>query len=358
VTFSTPVAVTAGTTYIASYYAPNGHYAVTPGGLTSGAGGAPIRALAAGEDGPNGVFKYGGAPAYPTDTYGSGNYWVDAVFTASGSSDTGPPSVVATTPSAGASSVEPSSTVRVTFSEAVDPATVTATTLVLQTSGGASVPRTVTYDSATREATVTPTAPLALGGSYVATVRGGSTGVKDLSGNPLAADTTWTFATRSCPCTLFSTAAVPGTPAASGAEALELGVKFQSDLAGTVTGIRFYQGTGNNGPHTASLWTAGGTLLARAAVSEAAGTGWRSATFSTPVSITAGTTYVASYFAPTGHYAVDLSFFAAPFAHFPLRAADPSAGGNGVFHYGSASAFPTETWSSSNYWVDVFFQPS
>ncbi len=358
VSFATPVAVSAGTTYIASYYAPNGHYAVTPGGLTSGAGGAPIRALAAGEDGPNGVFKYAGAPAYPTDTYGSGNYWVDAVFTTSGSSDTGPPSIVATTPTAGASGVEPVSTVRVTFSEAVDPATVTATTLVLQTSGGASVPRTVTYDSAAREATLTPTAPLTLGGSYLATVRGGSTGVKDLSGNALAADTAWTFSTRSCPCTLFSTAAVPGTPAAPGAEALELGVKFQSDLAGTITGIRFYQGTGNNGPHTASLWTAGGTLLARAAVSEAAGTGWRSATFSTPVSIVAGTTYVASYFAPTGHYAVDLSFFTAPFAYFPLRAADPSAGGNGVFHYGSAPAFPTDTWSSSNYWVDVFFQPS
>jgi hypothetical protein len=135
-------------------------------------------------------------------------------------------------------------------------------------------------------------------------------------------------------------------------------MKFQSDVAGTITGIRFYQGPGNVGPHTASLWAVDGTLLARAPASEAAGSGWRVAMFGTPVPIAAATTYVASYFAPSGHYAVNLGFFSAPFAYPPLRAADPSAGANGVFSYGSSPAFPTQSWDSSNYWVDVFFQPS
>ena len=35
-TFATPVAITAGTTYVASYFAPNGHYSVTGGGLRHG----------------------------------------------------------------------------------------------------------------------------------------------------------------------------------------------------------------------------------------------------------------------------------------------------------------------------------
>jgi hypothetical protein len=358
VSFDLPVRVEAGTTYVASYYAPNGGYAVTAGGLTSSTGGAPIRALAAGEDGANGVFKYGSAPAYPTDTYGSANYWVDALFTTTAPPDSGAPSVTVTTPTTGATGVELSSTVRVTFSEAVDPSTVTATTVVLETSAGAAVPGTVTYDSAAREATLTPSAPLTLGGSYIATVHGGATGVKDLGGNPLAGDVTWSFAARTCPCTLFSSDAVPALAAASGAEPLEVGMKFQSDIAGTITGIRFYQGPGNVGPHTASLWAVDGTLLARAPVSEAAGSGWRVATFTTPVSIAAATTYVASYFAPSGHYAVNLGFFTAPFAYSPLRAAGPSAGANGVYSYGSSPAFPTESWDSSNYWVDVFFQPS
>jgi hypothetical protein len=358
VIFDVPVRVEAGTTYIASYYAPNGGYAVTAGGLTSSAGGAPIRALAAGEDGANGVFKYGGAPAYPTDTYGSANYWVDALFTTTAPPDTGAPSITATTPAAGATGVELGSTVRATFSESVDPATVTSATFVLRTSGGAAVPGTVTYASAAREATLTPSAPLTLGGSYIATVQGGATGVKDLGGNPLVGDVTWSFAARTCPCTLFSTDAVPALAAASGAEALEVGMKFESDIAGTITGIRFYQGPGNVGPHTASLWSVDGTLLARAAASEAAGSGWRVATFAAPVSIAAATTYVASYFAPSGHYAVNLGFFTAPFAYSPLRAAGPSAGANGVYSYGSSPAFPTESWDSSNYWVDVFFQPA
>ena len=358
-TFATPVAVNAGTTYIASYYAPVGHYSVTPGGLTNGAGTVPIRALAAGEDGPNGVYKYGGAPAFPTDTYNSSNYWVDAIFTTTGPPDPpGAPSITARTPAAGATGLEPGTTVRVTFSEPVDPATVTATTFTLRTSGGTAVPGTVTYDAAAHEATLTPAAPLTLGGSYDATVRGGATGVKDLGGTALAADTTWSFSIRACPCTLFSAEAVPAIAAASDSASVELGVKFQSDVAGTITGIRFYQGPGNAAPHTASLWTAGGTLLAQASATESAGSGWRVATFSTPVSIAASTTYVASYHAPSGRYSVNLSFFNTPFARFPLRAADPSAGGNGVYRYSSSPAFPTDTWSSSNYWVDVSFQPS
>ena len=39
-------------------------------------------------------------------------------------------------------------------------------------------------------------------------------------------------------------------------------MKFQSSVAGWVAGVRFYKGTGNNGTHTGSLWSASGTLLA------------------------------------------------------------------------------------------------
>ena len=45
--------------------------------------------------------------------------------------------------------------------------------------------------------------------------------------------------------------------------AVELGVKFQTDFAGAVTGIRFYKAAANTGTHVGSLWTSGGTRLAQ-----------------------------------------------------------------------------------------------
>jgi len=42
----------------------------------------------------------------------------------------------------------------------------------------------------------------------------------------------------------------------------------------------------------------------------------------------------------------------------PLHAlANGVSGGNGVYGYGASSVFPTQTWSTANYWVDVVFQP-
>ena len=52
--FSAPVAVTAGTTYVASYFTSAGHYAATQNGLASAVTNGPLTALAGG-----GVYAYG-----------------------------------------------------------------------------------------------------------------------------------------------------------------------------------------------------------------------------------------------------------------------------------------------------------
>ena len=79
VTFATPVAVTAGTTYVASYFAPNGHYSSTSQGLQSGLDNPPLHALAAPGIG-NGVFAYSATSTYPSSTYQATNYFVDVLF--------------------------------------------------------------------------------------------------------------------------------------------------------------------------------------------------------------------------------------------------------------------------------------
>jgi len=111
--------------------------------------------------------------------------------------DTTPPTVTSSSPTGGATNVSTGANVTVTFSEAVDPATVNGSTVELRDSSNALVSATVSYNVASRTATLNPTASLALGTIYTARVRGGGTDprVKDLVGNALAADVTRTFTT-------------------------------------------------------------------------------------------------------------------------------------------------------------------
>ena len=98
--------------------------------------------------------------------------------------------------------------------------------------------------------------------------------------------------------------ATPTTVDSGDANPVELGVKFKADVSGTVTGIRFYKAATNTGTHIGSLWTSTGTLLARRRSPTRPPPAGSTSTFATPVAITAGTTYVAGYFAPNGHYSV------------------------------------------------------
>ena len=82
VNFAQPVAITAGTTYVASYHTNTGYYCIDRGYFaTRGADGGPLHALKDSTDGPNGVFVYGSASSFPANTYQSSNYWVDVVIT-------------------------------------------------------------------------------------------------------------------------------------------------------------------------------------------------------------------------------------------------------------------------------------
>ncbi len=136
---------------------------------------------------------------------------------------------------------------------------------------------------------------------------------------------------------------------------VELGMKFNSDKAGWVTGVRYFKSAANTGVHTGTLWTAGGTPLATVTFANETASGWQQASFSTPVAITAGTTYVVSYHTTTGHYAFTQNGFTAPIDNAPIHGlGSVASGGNGVFHYGDTS-FPNETFEDANYWVDVAF---
>ena len=120
--------------------------------------------------------------------------------------DTSSPTVSAVSPANGATDAPVDADVEATFSEAMDQGSVQSpgNFTLTKDSDGSSVSATVTYDPATRKATLNPDAPLDPQSSYTATIKGGTDGVKDSSANPLASDEAWSF-TTTLPCTISGT---------------------------------------------------------------------------------------------------------------------------------------------------------
>src|SRR5208282_3128543 len=164
-----------------------------------------------------------------------------------------------------------------------------------------------------------------------------------------------------CPCTIWSSSTVPATVDNGPDSPVELGVAFQTTVNGTITGIRFYKASTNTGTHVGNLWSSTGTLLASATFTNETSSGWQQVSFSSPVTVTAGTTYIASYHTSVGHWSANRNYFASTgVSNPPLQALQSgSSQGNGVYAYGSTSLFPGSSYQASNYWVDVVFtQPN
>ncbi len=459
VLFANPVAITANTTYIASYYAPNGGYSVTSGQFSStGVDNGLLHALSSPAAGGNGVYEYGTGGTVPTNAWQGSNYWVDVIFdtvggspsdsvaptaiitspvnaatydtassplslggtsndnigvtqvtwsndrggsgTATGTAvwsvtgialesganvitvsardaagnvgtdtlvvtfnpapDSTPPSIAARTPATGATDVALANPVTVTFSESMSAATINSSTIELRNPANAVVPASVTYNASTFTATLTPGAWLSPNSTYTVTVKGGAADprVKDSAGNALAANAVWTFSTTaSGTISIWPASATPTLASDADTSSVELGVKFRSDIAGFITGVRFYKGVNNSGVHTGTLWSSTGQVLASATFISETASGWQQVNFPSPVPIAANTTYVASYLAPNGGYAADGNYFASSGVDSGVLHAlsNAAAAGNGVFIYGSGGVFPNQTFESANYWVDVAF---
>jgi len=140
---------------------------------------------------------------------------------------------------------------------------------------------------------------------------------------------------------------------------IELGVKFRPLVNGKITGVRFYKASGSTGTHVGHLWASDGTPLATANFSGETASGWQQVTFSTPVEVTANTSYVVSYFSPNGGYGYSSAYFASAGVTAQYLSALKSGidGNNGLFKVGS-TGFPTSSFDNTNYWVEPTFAPN
>jgi hypothetical protein len=114
-------------------------------------------------------------------------------FTTGAAADGTAPTVSSTDPANGATGVLINREVAATFSEAMNPLTITAATFTLRdTTAGVAVTGAVTYDAISHIATFTPTSNLAASHFFNATI---TTGARDLAGNALAHNRVWSFRT-------------------------------------------------------------------------------------------------------------------------------------------------------------------
>jgi hypothetical protein len=530
VNFSAPVAVAAGTTYIASYFAPNGRYAYNLNYFAAAVSNGPIWALANGEDGGNGLYLYSASGGFPVNSFNASNYWVDVVlatvtanhapvavsdsYTTNQSQSltvaapgvlgndtdadgnalnavkvTNPSNGVVTlnsngsfvyTPAAGFAGTDSFTykandgtadsnitIVSILVNPVPTPSAVNDSYTTVQNQAlTVAVPGVLTNDTspgglsltaikltspangtavlnANGSFTYTPTAgfngtdsftykanngsvdsnaatvtlivkglPVSVSdvysttigtalsvaapgvltndtdpnglvltaikvtnpangtvvfnsdGSFIYTPAAGFSGTDSFTykahdgvgDSGVSSVTISVNAPSSCPCTVWSSTSTPGTASANDRSSVEVGVKIRSTLPGYITGLRFYKGSSNTGQHIANLWTAAGVLLGTATFTNEGATGWQQVDFPAPIATVANATYVASYFAPAGGYAVNSGYFATGVTNGPLRAlSNGESGGNGVYAYRSTSGFPSSSFSSSNYWVDVVF---
>lgn len=108
-----------------------------------------------------------------------------------------PPTVISVSPPDAALGICPNVVVTATFDEAMNPATITTTTLTLAGPGVTPVTGAVALDVTGRVASFSPASDLALNTTYTGTV---TTGVQDLIGNALASNFVWSFTTATQIC--------------------------------------------------------------------------------------------------------------------------------------------------------------
>ncbi len=307
--------MTAGTVYVVSYHSSNGTYNSTNNYFTTAVVNGPLRGLANGENGGNGLYLYGGSPALPNASYQASNYWVDVVFSSNVGPDLTPPSISSVSPSQMQQKSYTTTSITAVFSEPLSTASVTSANAYIR-AGSTSIPALVSYTAGSNSILLTPSFALSAETQYTVTLKGGTGGISDVADNVMTADYVWNFTTAAPVSTTTATVftsqqTVQPTSSQSGNDgnAIALGMKFRANTNGSVTALRFYKSSTNTGTHIGQLWTSTGTLLGQATFTNETGSGWQEVSLPSPIAITAGTTYIASYHSSAGNYSFTSNYF-------------------------------------------------
>ena len=227
---------------------------------------------------------------------------------------------------------------------------------VLRDAANNTVAGQVTYNPATRTVTFNPNSDLALSATYTAMLSGVTDAGRELDGR------------RHCPgrsqptnvvsnASLFEPTAMPATLSAVGPESDRSRNEVPHGHRRIHHRNPVLQGGRKHRYPRRPLVGRKRHLLATVTFTNETGSGWQQANFSTPVAShgqhdlrglllrpeRAATRSTANYFA----FGRDQSAAS--------RRLSNAEGGNGVYRYVTGGGYPTSTFNSSNYWVDVVF---
>jgi len=351
VTLNSPVAITANTIYVVSYFSQKGDFVFSRNYFTTNIVNGPLTALASTAAQPNGVYKQTATSAFPTLSNLQTNYWADVLF----SSALPPPTSFALgvkVQDNGIGNLSNQATIAVSLTDNLAPVINDQSFTVNENSAnGTTVGTVVASDPDTGQ---TLAYSILSGNTSGAFAINPSSGIITVANaNALGSGTEYS---------LFQSTTPPGTSTyiyGNGTAPYEIGMKFSSNISGYITGFRYYKGVGMQGTHTGNLWSNDGIKLASANFTNETGSGWQTVTLNTPVAITANTIYVVSYFSQNGDFVFSRNYFTTNIVNGPLTAlASSTAQPNGVYKQTAVSAFPTLSNLQTNYWADLLFTSS
>src|SRR5699024_3067200 len=120
---------------------------------------------------------------------------------------------------------------------------------------------------------------------------------------------------------LFSDTLEPEFAAADSTESTNLGMKFSSEVTGSVAALQFYRSEQQTKSYGASLWDLKtGDLLSTTIFDASSEAGWQTAALPEPVQLNKGRWYVVSYLATDGQYAYTEDVFPANWSIGDLNA--------------------------------------
>jgi hypothetical protein len=362
VSFSSAVAVTANTNYVASVTMNDGNYIATANYFGSDIVNDPLTAPSSASSGGNGVYNLTGG-AFPTSFFNATNYWVDVSFV--GNLGSSAPTVSSTVPTNSATNVTPGESVTATFDDAMLSTSFTSGSFEVRDESNTLVPGVRSYSNTTKTASFVADDGFTLNETYTATLKGGQ--VQNLEGIALAADYTWSFtiaSTNECPCSLKDRAAPAGSGSFDDSGTIELGVKIKPSTNGYITAIRFYKPIVSiDTSNVANIWSSTGTNLASVTINNQSDYGWQEGRLSTPLRANKNQLYIvsygstsATYQASTGAHGSNMTdgYLTAFADNSSENAATGSGNRNGVF-VTTAGNYPSSPGNGTYYWVDAVF---
>ena len=186
-------------------------------------------------------------------------------------------------------------------------------------------------------------------------------GIEDMAGNDLAsftgagAKTVTNGSGQSCDLatSLFEhgESAPSGSTNASG-NAVNLGVKFQTSTAGTMTHCWFYKIAADTGTHTCTVYRVfDGSTVGTVDFADESESGWQDQAFASALNIAADEDYIVTVSHPTGNWTSNVDYFASTYTNGNLTATTEGTDYAGRYVYGASMAYPIND-SPRNYWVD------